>query len=479
MADRGTRLPDFLTGISVRLIATIILAIMVVEVVIYLPSVANFRATWLNNKLSTGAVAVRVLDTVPDAMSLPEALTDKLLTTAGAVAIAYRRDGQSQLIERTDLPMPMAEVTADMRFDDPVHLIGGALDVLFFGSHRTTRVVGTVPGTDALIELLIDESPMRADMFVYSRNVFILSLIVASITAFVIFLVLNRSLIRPIQRVISNLTAYRREPENATLIIDPTPRRDEIGIMERELNGMETELFTMLRQRRHLADLGLGVAKINHDLRNILTSAQLLSDQVATLDDPKVQRLAPRLVQTLDRATGFAQSVIDYGRQSATPPKPQPVDLRALIDESARDAALFAHPRIRFDNAVPDNVGLHVDPDQMARVFTNLIKNAREALEAIDNPAGAQAIVIGFADREDGVDISFVDNGPGLPPRARQNLFVAFEGSARAGGTGLGLAIARELTEAHGGRLSYEPLDPGTRFVIHLPPSARLGGVSS
>ena len=67
------------------------------------------------------------------------------------------------------------------------------------------------------------------------------------------------------------------------------------------------------------------------------------------------------------------------------------------------------------------------------------------------------------------------DNGPGLPPRARQNLFVAFEGSARSGGTGLGLAIARELTEAHGGRLIYEPLEPGTRFVIHLPTSARLG----
>ncbi|MBU1174191.1 MAG: sensor histidine kinase, partial [Alphaproteobacteria bacterium] len=232
MVEEQPRVPDFLTGISVRLIATIILVIMLVEVVIYLPSVSNFRANWLSNKLAIGVVAARVLDVVPDAMSLPETLTDRLLTAAGAVAIAYRRDGQSQLIERTDVPMPMAEVTADMRHDDPVSLIGGALEMLFFGSDRTLRVVGTVPGTNALVELLISEAPLRADMLVYSRNIFILSLIVAMMTASVIFVVLSRSLIRPIRRLISNMMAFRREPENATLINAPSPRRDEIGVME-------------------------------------------------------------------------------------------------------------------------------------------------------------------------------------------------------------------------------------------------------
>lgn len=475
MVDEPQRTPDFLTGISVRLIAMIVLVIMIVEVIIYLPSVSNFRAGWLNDKLSVGVVAARVLDVVPDAMSLPEELTDRLLTAAGAVAIAYTRDGQSQLIERTDVPMPMAEVTADMRLDDPVNLIGGALDVLFFGSDRTTRVLGKVPGSDALVELLISEAPLRADMLVYSRNIFILSLIVAWITAGVIFVVLSRTLIRPIRRLTNNMTAFRREPENATLIIAPTPRRDEIGVMERELSGMETDLFAMLRQRRHLADLGLGVAKINHDLRNVLTSAQLLSDQVATLDDPKVQRLAPRLVQTLDRATSFAQSVIEYGRQSASPPKPEPVDLRALIEESAIDAALTGHPRIRFVNEVADGVNLFVDPEQMARILINLIKNAREAIESASHGSDDPAITCAFAQSDSGLAISVSDNGPGLPPRARENLFVAFEGSARSGGTGLGLAIARELTEAHGGQLIYEPCEPGTRFIITLPPAAWLG----
>src|SRR6185312_5860455 len=231
---------------------------------------------------------------------------------------------------------------------------------------------------------------------------------------------------------------------------------------------------TMLRQRRHLADLGLAVAKINHDLRNTLTSAQMLSDQVVALDDPKIQRLAPRLVQSIDKAVGFAQSVLDYGRESGTPPKPVPVDLRALVEESAIDANLLRHPDIRFVNSVPDDVSIKADPEQLSRVLVNLMKNAREAMEAATDKAAEPSLSVSLAETAEGLDLAVADNGPGLPPRARDNLFVAFEGSAKAGGTGLGLAIARELVVAHGGTLSYIPLDPGTRFDIRLPASLRL-----
>jgi signal transduction histidine kinase len=271
------------------------------------------------------------------------------------------------------------------------------------------------------------------------------------------------------------MVAYRTAPENAALIISPTPRRDEIGIVENELAAMETDIFSMLRQRRHLADLGLAVAKINHDLRNTLTSAQLLSDQVVALEDPKIQRLAPRLVQSIDKAIGFAQSVLDYGRQSATPPKPVPVDLRALVDESAIDAGVLRHPDMSFANDVPDGISIKADPEQLARVLVNLLKNAREAIEAATDKPAPPAISVALTQTEASLDLAVADNGPGLPPRARENLFIAFEGSAKAGGTGLGLAIARELVVAHGGTLTYTPLTPGTRFDIVLPASIRIG----
>jgi signal transduction histidine kinase len=474
MAAETRAMPGPFSGLSVKLIATIIFVILAVAVVVYFPLVANFRASWLADRLRVGVVAARVIDAVPDVMDLPKMLTDRLLHSAGAVAIVYRRDGKSQLIELDDVPMPRVAVTADMRKGDLVNSIGGALDTLFMGGGRTVRIVGDGDGSsDSLVEVLMSEAPLREEMLVYSRNILLLSVIVAMITAVVIYGLLNGMLVRPIRRLTANLVAYRQAPENASLIMKPTGRNDEIGIVEKELAAMETDIFSMLRQRRHLADLGLAVAKINHDLRNTLTSAQLLSDQVANLADPKVQRLAPRLVHTLDKAIGFAQSVLDYGRESATPPRPVPVDLHALIDEAVFDSGLVAHPEISVKNAVPDAITLKVDPDQLARVFVNLLKNAREALEAAGAKIADPAVRVDFAEADDFLKISVSDNGPGLPPRARDNLFVAFEGSARAGGTGLGLAIARELIEAHGGVLSYLPQPVGTRFEITLPRTVR------
>ena len=475
MTDEPRAMPGLFSGLSVKLIATIIFVILAVEVVIYLPSLGNYRAAWLEDRLRIGIVAARVIDAVPDVMNVPKMVTDNLLNSAGATAIVYRRGGKSQLIELDNAPMPRQAVTADMRQTDPATLIGGALDTLFSAGSRTLRIVGDTDGNDASqVEVLMPEAPLKAALIDYSRNIAAISLVIAALTAAVLFVTLNRLLIAPIRRLTGNIVAFRQAPENAGLILSPGRRKDEIGVVEKELAAMETDLFSMLKQRRHLADLGLAVAKINHDLRNTLTGAQLLSDQVANLDDPKVQRLAPRLVHTLDRAIGFAQSVIDYGRQSTQPPRPSPVDLRALVDESIVDAGLIAHPEIKVANAVPDDVIVRVDPDQFARVLVNLIKNAREALEEANGKIVAPAVTIGFADGADGIRLSVADNGPGLPPRARENLFVAFEGSARAGGTGLGLAIARELAEGNGATLDYAADEPGTRFDITLPPSLKV-----
>lgn len=469
MTDHARPIPGRFSGLSNKLIVTIIGVILLVEVIVYLPSLANFRTTWLDDRLRVGVVAARVLDAVPDVMSLPRNLTDRLLTSAGADAIVYRREGQSQLIELADPVTPGRVVTADLRQGDLPTQIMGAIDTLIAGPGRTLRIVGEGDLDESLVELLMPEAPLRQDMLVYSRNILLVSLGIAAITAFVLYVLVSRMFIHPVLRLSANMLAFRQAPENASLILTPSRRRDEIGVVERELADMERDLSSTLRQRRHLADLGLAVAKINHDLRNTLTSAQLLSDQVATLDDPKVQRLAPRLVTTLDKAIGFAQSVLDYGREAAVPPHFAPTDLRALIEDAAFEARLAGHPVIAFVDAVPQGVVLNIDAGQMARVFGNLFKNAREALESVTDGERKLSVSVDAEVTEDRVVVVVEDNGPGLPPRARDNLFVAFEGSARAGGTGLGLAIARELTEAHGGNLTYVDEAQGTRFEVSLP----------
>lgn len=472
-AERSV-LPSRFSGLSIKLIATIIAVILLVEIVVYLPSLANFRASWLDDRLRVGVVAARVLDAVPDVMALPRNLTDRLLTSAGANAIVYRREGQSQLIELANPVTPDVVVTADMRQRDLPSLIMGAIDTLLARPGRTLRIVGEGDLDESLVELLMPERPLRQDMLAYSRQIVIVSLAIAAVTAVALYLLASYLFIHPVRRLTQNMLAFRQAPENGSLIITPSARRDEIGIAERELAAMEQDIFSMLRQRRHLADLGLAVAKINHDLRNTLTSAQLLSDQVATLDDPKVQRLAPRLVTTLDRAIGFAQSVLDYGRETTAPPVLAPVEIRSLVEDAAFDARLAGHPSIAFTNNTPDTLVLKVDSGQLGRVLLNLMKNAREALEAAGTAIPGPEVSVTVADSEDGVTLSVIDNGPGLPPRARDNLFVAFEGSARAGGTGLGLAIAREIAEAHGGSLTLVDQPIGTRFDLFLPAALRV-----
>jgi signal transduction histidine kinase len=457
------------SGLSYKLIATIIGVILLVEIVVYLPSLASFRVTWLQDRLQVGIVAARVLDAVPDVMALPPNLTDRLLTSAGANAIVYRREGQSQLIERADPIMPDSAVTADLRQTDLLSQIGGALDTLFAGPGRTLRIVGEGDADEALVELLMPEAPLRRDMIDYSRSIVLVSLGIAAVTAFALYMLVSTLFIDPVLRLTGNMLAFRKAPENGALILEPTRRRDEIGILERELSAMEQDLFSMLRQRRHLADLGLAVAKINHDLRNTLTSAQLLSDQVATLDDPKVQRLAPRLVTTLDKAIGFAQSVLDFGREATAPPRYSSVALHDLAEDAAFEARVVGHPMIAFQNSVPEDLSIDADASQMGRVLVNLMKNAREALEAAGGEDRESRIEVMVEEQDESVVLSVLDNGPGLPPRAREKLFVAFEGSARSGGTGLGLAIAREITEAHGGTLAFVPVEQGTRFDITLP----------
>jgi len=113
-------------------------------------------------------------------------------------------------------------------------------------------------------------------------------------------------------------------------------------------------------------------------------------------------------------------------------------------------------------NDVTDEIELNADRDQLFRILTNLLRNATQA--------GAETITVSAKSNGRWVEIDVADDGPGLPPRAREKLFRPFEGSARAGGAGLGLAIARELVRGHGGDLTLVDTDKdGTRFRIALP----------
>jgi signal transduction histidine kinase len=272
-------------------------------------------------------------------------------------------------------------------------------------------------------------------------------------------------------RITRNILSFSQLPEDASRIIVPSQRRDEIGVAERGLAHMQSELHHTLQQKSRLAALGLAVSKISHDLRNMLANAQLISDRLGSLPDPTVQRFAPKLIASLDRAISLCESTLRFGRAEEAPPRREPTPLRALVADVGDGLGLPRDDGIAWTVDMDDDLHIDADRDQLYRVLSNLCRNALQAIEQqeVGSPGGSRGhIRVSAARNGTRVSIDVRDNGPGVPEKARAHLFQAFQGSARKGGTGLGLAVAHELVAAHGGTIRLMSTDRGTHFRIEI-----------
>jgi signal transduction histidine kinase len=457
-------------GLSGKLLVLTILFVMIAEVLIYVPSIANFRLNWLNDRLAAAHTAALVLDAAPSGM-VPDSLARQILGSVGARAVAMKMGTQRRLLAVSEMP-PMIHHDIDMR-NVPWHrAILDAFDTLAASDEDVMRVVGPAPRGGDFLEIVLDEAPLRQAMLRFSFNIMLLSLVISGITAMLVYLALHQLLVRPMRRITANMMRFRDDPENPARVIAVSQRQDEVGLAERELAGMQRDLASMLQQKSHLAALGLAVSKINHDLRNLLTSAQLFSEGLTSLPDPRVQRFAPKLMRALERAIAFCESTLSYGRVQEPAPERKPVAAEALVEEVHETLAL-AESKIAWIAAIERGLIVDADPDQLLRILLNLARNAVQALEtrAPNDPARDQVRITG---RREGavVVIEVSDTGPGIPPRSREHLFEAFQTSARSGGTGLGLVIAAELVRAHGGEIKLVEGTIGATFRLTIPDRA-------
>jgi signal transduction histidine kinase len=470
-------LPRGLTrlGLSAKLLLLTVLFVMVAEILIYLPSVANFRRNWLNDRLAAAQVAVLVLEGAPGE-GLPEGSETRLLTGVGARAIAARVGGARRLLSLDSMPLEVAR-TVDLRDMGWLSAIGEALVVLGSPPHdKPIRVIGQAMGEADFVELVLDEAPLRRAMLTFSVNILLLSLLISGLTALLVYIALNWMIVGPIRQLAANVMEFEADPENPRRIIEPSQRADEIGEAERALARMQGTLAGELRTKKHLAELGLAVSKINHDLRNMLAAAQLMSDRLVDTRDAKIRRFAPRLIATLGRAIDFCQATLVYGRAAEATPVLRDVALRQLVADQAELLGLPEDKIVGFANEVPAELSVPCDPDQMARVLLNLMRNSVQALTLAGAEGGGQPTLVVKAQRgEHEIALRVADNGPGVPARARENLFQAFRGSVNPGGTGLGLAIAAELVRLHGGMIALEPSTVGAVFKVTLPTKRQNG----
>ncbi|NTS30881.1 HAMP domain-containing histidine kinase [Phyllobacterium sp. BT25] len=465
----GRRLPVF-KRLSGKLLLLTLLFGLVAEVMIFVPTMADMRIRWLSDRLNTVAAASVVL-AANDSEEIPRTVQDDVLLATGTKAIALREKGASRLLAVAEMPSKV-DRHVDITVTDPITVIRDAFDTVINGGNRIIRVYGPIGDTGKVIELLTADGPLRNAMLRYAGNVALISLFISAITAGLVFLAISRLLIRPIQRMSDNMLAFARSPDDPQKIIKPENREDELGIAQRELADMQRQLQRTLSEQKHLADLGLAVSKINHDMRNILASAQLMSDHLANTSDPAIQRFVPKLVRTIDRAINYSQTVLAYGGTQEPPPQRRRVKLRTLVNEVEEMLSIDPKSGIEFKNLVPESFEFDADPDQFFRIILNLCRNSVQAMtgDTRDDDAIIKRLTITAGQIGTTSIIGVEDTGPGLPAKARENLFRAFRGSARSGGTGLGLAIVHELVRAHGGTIELRDNEgAGTSFEIRIP----------
>lgn len=460
MKGRKAGLPQWLRGLSARLLVFTIFFVMLGEVLIFVPSVARFRLNYLENRIAAAHLAIFALEATPDNMVSQE-LANELLANVGAHGIVVHKANRTLML---DAAAPSAvDVTYDLRSAGFFGLIGNAVMALEGRNNRILRVLGAPPREPQLtVEVLLDEAPMRAEMWAFGTRVLELSIILSLITAALVYLSLQWLLVAPLRRVTGSIMAFRENPEDASRVMVPSRRGDEIGLAERELAAMQETVRQALRQKARLAALGTAVTKINHDLRNILSTARLMSDSLAGSEVPEVKRVTPALLAAIDRAVALCTRTLSFTREGAPPLHRSRIVLAGLVEELAEVLEKPGEDASRIVNSVPATLMVEADRDQIFRVLLNLASNAIEA--------GALHVEITAWSEGSATQITIADDGPGLPPKARDNLFRPFAGSARPGGNGLGLAIAREIARAHGGDIVLrDSTAAGTVFCLILP----------
>ena len=461
----GLKRSGFLNTLSGRFLLLTVAFVMLAEVLIFVPSIARFREDYLLLRLEKAQIASLAL-LATDGMISPE-LEAELLSNAGVLNVVLWRDQIRQLI----LSSPVTEeisATYDLRMATPLYLMRDALVILVDSHEHAIRVIGNpVQDAGSLIEVTMLTGPLRQAMIAYGLRILALSALISVVTAALLFFAVRRLLVQPIRRVVQHMALYADAPEDARRMIAPTSGVVELREAEEALLSLQTQMTGALRQKARLAQLGSAVAKISHDLRNILTTAQLFADRIERSSDPAVARISPKLVGSITRAVSLCESTLAFGKAEEPPPRLSRFALRPLIEEVIEAEALGERMGVTCLVDVPAGMNLRADTEQLYRILANLMRNAMQALEA----TGKEGVIeVSGGENETEWWIKVGDTGPGLPPRARDHLFTAFQGGARKGGSGLGLAIAFELVRGHGGRLDLLRSDEaGTEFMIHLP----------
>ena len=465
-ADWRLHGPD---GLSSRLLILTVLFTVAVWLLIMGPSAASFHERWLTDRLQAAELASVGVEALPY-NAVDDDTAEQLLRIGGVSAVAISDQGVlRQLLRAPDLPrtpdfIDLRRSSLAARLWDPVKTLFGAPD-------RSIRVRDEPRyRTGDFIDVVAPAQPLKLELRTFLLNGLLVSLGISLVAGALLYAGLSFLVLQPLRRVTRSIEGFAADPE--TVAPTPSDRQDEIGRVERELARMQDEVRQSLRARSRLVALGEAVAKINHDLRNMLTSAQMASERLADSADPQVAKAMPRLERALGRAAALTRNVLDYGKSEEPAPVLVRIPLASAVAAAGEDAGL-ERGGVRLVRTIPARFAVQADSDQLHRILVNLMRNARQAIEgdATRGVRRGQGMVRVTAEAEgEAVLIRIADDGPGIPPRLSGRLFEPFVSGKSSDGTGLGLTISRELAANHGGDLRLVDTGPaGTVFELKLP----------
>jgi len=464
-------------SLSTKLFLLAAAFILVAEIVVLVPSVSRERNDLLHARIEAAYLVSLALEG-PSGVTWDEYVVRQLFSTANILGVTVNQGDIRTLILTPEIDPHGPPYMHHVNLEDQnvTEQILDSWETVFSTGKDLIQVTGAPRfAADNDVDIIVSQSALRADLLLHARKVLWLSLLISSLTALLLFWALNGIIVRPVERLTKSMADFELDPNKISHIHIPSGRKDEIGTAERNLAAMQKRLFDLLNEHRRLAALGAGISKISHDLRNILASAQLMSDRLTKSDDPSVRKLSPRLISALDRAIVLSRNTLTYGRMEEAALNKTNVNLHDLISEVFDDCAAMS---IDMHNQIDPALSISADRTHLYRSFFNLVHNSVEAMMP-NGPASCTAdknigaITASAAIYGNTLRIHIADTGPGIPDYASAELFEPFKGSQKPGGSGLGVAISAEIIRAHGGTIALKENNAhGAVFEINLPINA-------
>ncbi len=461
----------FFSGLRGRLLLLTTGFVLFAILMAYPVLAAGFRTTWLLQRGQAAQIAALAVEAAPDGR-VSEELSRQLLASAQVVSVAVQaKDFRGEILPPSvDIGRDLIPI--DMRSQSLIDGVVGVFDHMLAPRGRFLRVIIEPALTqDETMEVIVPEAALKQALIAFSRTLLVFSVLVAVAVGGLVYFAIYRLVVRPMDRLTDGIVRFAIAPEGAD--IDPAPGgSDEIRRANAALQSMQKTVSAAFRQRKRLAELGEAVAKINHDLRNSLAAAQIVSEGLAQSEDPRVKRAAPRLERAIQRAVNLAEATLSHARAEPSEPNLAPVNLVTLMEEAAIEG-LAGCGEVAWRLEAPASVNAMADADHVHRIVANLVRNAGRAIsdQKVRTEPGRITVRI-FRDGASAV-VEITDNGPGIPANLVKGLFRPFAGSASRGGAGLGLAIARELARGMKGELELASNgECGAAFRLRVPAAA-------